>query len=334
MMLNKMPSARLIVIALVATAVLVAISLEQSCESTLRDDLANSDESESATYRQDRNENASTTPAAVQESNSASTLSFGLLNSLVIPTREAPAREHPAVVAAYAGENHDLFNTLVELGDAGNAVASYSAYKLLRKCNSLNMTEEELDTAINRLYETRNPPHSSPENISDRFNPKTAEVNMRRTFAQCRAIPEDQISNRTKWLRKAAQDGSSLAIQEYGDSIVHKRPKEAFHEYNRLWELGGAMGADKLSKMYATGWQGQEPDLVKAAAYGYIATQSMLDYFDSIDNIYGSTIFEQVKLDHVEIQRGYLMRIKPAEQDRAVELAQDLLDKNPNCCFN
>ena len=146
-----------------------------------------------------------------------------------------------------AGESEhmdDPYPFLLGLAESGDPWAAYVLRGFLRNCDNSFRTEDELEAAIVRLYETRLIPSRTGDAVhSGEFNPRGVEKRLRKTFARCRSVPDVAIEGSKGWLKHAAYLGLPTAMQEYADSIRPTEPDEAFRMYADLWELGSANGA-------------------------------------------------------------------------------------------
>lgn len=254
----------------------------------------------------------------------------GKFASLSIDTRT----EHPDFgVAGESGEMDDPYSFLLGLAESGDPWAAYLMRGFLRKCARSFRTEEELDAAIVRLYETGLIPSRTGDAVtSGDFNPRSVELRLRKTFARCRSVPDVAIEGSKGWLKHAAYLGLPIAMQEYADSVRRSEPAESVRMYADLWELGSAYGAGGLAQLYETGWPGQSPDPVLAAAYGFISTEFHLAYMRDVGKGFDKPFFDSVKQDIRDLQKKYLASISPREFDAAFEEARGLIEANAHCC--
>ena len=255
-------------------------------------------------------------------------------SDLEIRVRDAPLFEDPDVFAAFEGEQDRVYSTLISLAEDGNLAAYLGLYHILHGCRDAYKTESELEAGVADMHQLRRDPRSSPGNIHDDFNPGFTERQMRDEFARCEMVSDEAVAEREKWRQDAARSGYPPAMVDSARSIVDSNPDEALDVYTRYWELGGAGGAGGLMTMYRDGWEGVAPDLVRSAAYGYISTQFSINFFDSFDTPRAKVGFADARQAILEYQHGLLSSISPAEFDQAYELANELLEGNPNCCFH
>ena len=255
-------------------------------------------------------------------------------SNLEIPVRDAPLFEDPDVFAAFKGEQGLVYTTLLSLAEDGNLAAYLGLYHFLHGCRGAYKTESELEAGVADMHQLRRDPRSSPGNIHDDFNPGFTERQMRDEFARCKTVSDEAVAEREKWRQDAARSGYPPAMVDYARSIVDSNPDEALDVYTRYWELGGASGAGGRMTMYRDGWEGVAPDPVRATAYGYISTQVTINFFDSFDTPRARAGFADARQAILDYQHELLSSISPAEFDQAYELANELLEGNPNCCFH
>ena len=258
---------------------------------------------------------------------------LGDFGMLVVTVREVP--EYFDERVNQVAESPDAYKLLSGMASGGNAVAALHLYSLLRDCASSPPSQQALEVAINRMYETKVPVGTSPGNVkTSGAHLVRSERRARRIFSQCQPVPAMVVTKRDDWLRTASDLGLPPAMKDYAQKILRTSPDEAFEIYTRLWDMGSATAAGQFSRIYAEGLGSAERDPVRAIAYGFISREHTRRYMNGIENVYGSTIWEEAKQANVESLTKLLEAGSPREHAEAFALAKRLLEENTLCCVN
>ncbi|MEL7024946.1 MAG: hypothetical protein AAGL69_14525 [Pseudomonadota bacterium] len=271
--------------------------------------------------------------ADAQDATNESEAWLGPFQTLSVPMREQPANADPDVRAVFDLPPERRYQALVGLVDDGNAIAAFRLWFELALCNSTPRDEAEFEAGIARMYETRTWMGNSDNPPSVHFDPQREERQARNRRRFCLTTPDDARDGRTDLLKRAAAEGVVPAMGVYMSEIVAERPDEAIDLAYRMWEAGSGNGASFLANQYAEGWEGQAPDRVRAAAFGFIAGQLAIQRIH--ENPYqGDLRPYQEFLEFIRSQRrDRMLGLGVAEFNEAYELARTLLEENPNCCF-
>ncbi|MEN7344189.1 MAG: hypothetical protein AAAFM81_14660 [Pseudomonadota bacterium] len=271
--------------------------------------------------------------ADVHSSTDESEAWLGPFLSLSVPMREQPVGEDPEVRAVFDLPPEHRYEALVGLVDEGNAIAAFRLWFELALCNSTPRDEAEFEAGIARMYETRTWMGNPDNPPSVHFDPQREERQARNRRRFCLTTPADAGNDRTDLIKQAAAEGVVPAMGVYMSEIVGEHPDEAIELAYRIWEAGSANGASFLANQYAEGWEGQAPDRVRAAAFGFIAGQLAIQRIH--ENPYqGDLRPYQEFLEFIRSQRrDRMLGLGVAEFNEAYELARTLLEENPNCCF-
>lgn len=251
-----------------------------------------------------------------------------------IPVRDRPPEQNDVVSALFQEETIEFYPKMAALVESGNAIAAFHLYHFLNYCYRLPKDDASFEQAVTRMYETRLAPGITEGNAPNpAFNPEAVEASVRRTYAQCRGVPAEALTTRDLLLAQSAELGNPSALGDFISQNMQADPIEAARLAEKYWQAGGVNGATFLAQMYATGWEGQPPDLVSAAAYGYISTQLMIEHFQNLEGITNPELVATVIQELQAEQTGYFHAIGSGEHAEARALAERLIAENDECCF-
>lgn len=226
--------------------------------------------------------------------------------------------------------NYEMFRDRAEAGDG---TASLLLHDMVTSCQSAFDTEDQLENAIDRLQQTHTlqlakmqkpVPLDDPDQI-----PQFVEQ-MRSQYQGCSQLDAEQKAEPGQWLQLAAEQRLSPAMIEYGNQIAD--PTEAMEWFKGAWDEGEVEGLMMMSKVYQFQYQsGQYP------AHNINAYASLMAYAKLVEAGMGGA-------DHGPIAHGEVRRVqdmldhatdslKQHELTEAIALSKELINSNPNCCF-
>lgn len=144
--------------------------------------------------------------------------------------------------------------------------------------------------------------------------------------AVCTGTPEEIDAEANKWLRAAVDAGNLYATKEHAGALGNS--SSALEMYQKAWHLGHISSLGRIADLYYSGVSGDQElpsDRVKAVAYLWL--QSNLQ----------NAAAGQGRRDYVAILESRLHHrsgeLIPHELYSADQLAKQILEDNPECCF-
>jgi hypothetical protein len=230
----------------------------------------------------------------------------------------------------------DQYDMYVEMVHDGDASAAFVLSKVLSECRESYTTNEELERAVDALYQTRRIERPSenpgPPTYLGKGELKNQELAMRNRFFQCEGITEYQKDVESiEWLTVSADSGFVLAQLELASLHFETENFKLSQKYFEMtWQSSGSvLAAEGLHEIYKSGGGGIDPNPTKAAAYMYLSTYVFLEYVPAETSGPLLTRLRDRKRQALEAE---LLGLNPFEMKSAIEMAKEILTENENCC--
>lgn len=265
-------------------------------------------------------------------------------NTYEIAFRPEPRLSLPAGLTAA-----EYFLQLKIQAMGGDGAAANRIYGLLRGCESAYRDPVALEAAINELYATRvRPPGpgkqvANPKLIGNDRSLEDIEGQLRSHSASCADISDADISSAEDWLKLGVEldDIDSLmnfanvtSLESYEDGVRPAYSTASVEILERAWKQGRVHALQELSEIYRAGSESIQPNRVKASAYLYLNTQLRVHQIERRDPMPEGFPAQDLIAGKREFLEQQMLRLRPFEVDAALEMAEELLRNNPDCCFD
>lgn len=231
-------------------------------------------------------------------------------------------RRYPTGVTSLANE----YGRLAEEALNGNVGTARYLYTRLKGCNKPDFTNEaELEAGISEFWQTGSYTTSGGKHIGfssgGRVDQEGAEKYLRESFALCEGVDERLLSDIDKWRQFAIEIGDPATTMETIQKLPRGSP-ERVAMYRKAFAGGDINAAGHAAAAYRDGWDGQEPDLVKAYAYAYIYA-----------NLFQASAPKKYQQRADDMLNQIVNTMPTYQMDEAVALAKEILANSPGCCI-
>jgi hypothetical protein len=265
-------------------------------------------------------------------------------NTYEIALRPEPRLSLPAGLTAA-----EYFLQLKIQAMGGDGAAANRIYGLLRGCASAYRNPVALEAAVNEMYATRvRPPGpgeqiANPELIDNDRSLEDIEGQLRGHSASCADISDADINSAEGWLKLGVEldDVDSLmnyanvtSFDSYEDGVRPAYSTAGVEILERAWKQGRVHALHELSEIYSAGSESIQPDRVKASAYLYLNTHLRVIQIERRDPMPEGFPAQDLIDGKTEFLEQQMLQLRPFEVDAALEMAEDLLRNNPDCCFD
>ena len=242
---------------------------------------------------------------------------------------EVKWRKHKQpTVSQYGVDNYEI---LREAALTGDAIASIMLYEMQRSCQSRYESEDELEAALDQLYQTHTipiPGREQPAGLGDPERIDRMEAQMRSKYSRCKKLLAYQGNLEEKWLERSANDGWPLAMIELGQQQEDQESARIL--YQAAWDAGSTQSLDLLSEIIRQSYENGVDPSANVEAFAMLRTYTIIEttLLKNQGRIAGRQAARlQAKLD--EEQKLLL----PQELEEALEMSKQMIRSNPNCCF-
>ncbi|MBT8079925.1 MAG: hypothetical protein KJO31_15205 [Gammaproteobacteria bacterium] len=243
-----------------------------------------------------------------------------------------------------SGYIHDLKISAL----SGDGTAAFQLYYQLSSCKNAYRDAAELESAIQRMYETRiYPPDAlggsdTSLRVDDVWSLEAAEQELRESAGNCAALDAADIASAGDWLRLGAEldDAPSLvtyATREGPDSGQDQSAVQSLADeaaLRRAWMQGSVTALERLSVLYRDGSSNTAPDAVMAYASRYLFDRLLQVQLDNIADRPAGFPSQAFVAENRDTLNEMMLSLRPSEVDTAIAIAEDMLRGNPKCCFD
>ena len=226
----------------------------------------------------------------------------------------------------------DIYDTLQAAAVAGDATASTFLHRMLEQCRLAYGDELSLRRAIDTLRRDRVLVLAGGDQPARRL-PEGAPVlqiesaSLQRPYEFCRGVTDEQKRTSQRWLQAAINQGEFWSLEEA--AVKQGNSREGVASWQALWKRGHFSALPALSIYFEKGAGGAPPDYVRSYAYNYLQLKLM-------QAAYG-TGKSRITLPHVQAVEASVRRsagfLTPAQQEAALQLAEQLLHESVDCCM-
>lgn len=236
--------------------------------------------------------------------------------------------KYPDIPAGSVSEFYEEWSSRARAGDGD---AAFLLHNSLAGCRSRIESEEELNEAIDQLYQTHSIqtsgdgiPSIIPGSQYERL--EIVEAAIRDSFVKCKELNDEQIANGNEWLTLAANNGNSHAARQLAQEYFVSDLGESIKYLEMAWLSGDLDALSVLAFIHSKG-RPDETDPVQANAYWSLyvmITQQLQEAGGELLYVPPSE----------EITASYASQLRPHEVEQSIALAKQILRSNPNCCFS
>ena len=126
-----------------------------------------------------------------------------------------------------------------------------------------------------------------------------------------------------RWLLRGQADGFRPAYST-----------ASLENLERAWKQGKVHALHELSEIYRAGSESILPDRVKASAFLYLNTHLRVIQIERRDPMPEGFPAQDLIAGKKEFLEQQMLQLRPSEVDAALEMAEELLRNNPDCCFD
>ncbi|MGH8194919.1 MAG: hypothetical protein ACREQ8_11035 [Woeseiaceae bacterium] len=223
----------------------------------------------------------------------------------------------------------DVYDELSAAANLGDADAAMVLSNLLNECSMAHRSEQELNHAIDVLYQTHTvilPGSERPATVVGTDDMRVVEQRIRKQYEQCRGLSDKQIDQADRLLQQAATLGNSHALMSVAQTMLGHRDPKAEHYLEMAWLAGDLEAASHLWYFYCNAPPGRQ-DLVKGYAYKYVHDHVLRTAIENGAILRGPPM----STDSTE---DASLRLNSRQEREALSLAKELLRQNPLCCFS
>jgi len=143
-------------------------------------------------------------------------------------------------------------------------------------------------------------------------------------FLACKSLNPADLESADRWLTKSADAGFVLALVELARRADHGSDEtQVLAAYQRLWEAGNFYALPTLARL------AKARDPILSASYEMLYLQIHQALADVFKGPTAKMIADQTR----KALSPELDALDPADRDRVVMRAKELLAANTNCCF-
>jgi hypothetical protein len=231
-------------------------------------------------------------------------------------------------VSAFGVDNYEI---LREAALTGDAIASIMLYEMQRSCQSHYDSEEDLEAAVDQLYQTHTIPRPGQERPTKIGDPEKLEefaTMMRSSYARCEKLFAYQGNFDEKWLERSANDGWPLAMIELGQQ--QKDQESARNLYQAAWDAGSVQSLSLLSEIIKRSYESGEDPNANVEAFAVLLTYTIIETTLLKDQGRIAGRHATSLKAKLEDEQKLLL---PQERNEALEMSKQMIRSNPNCCF-
>lgn len=254
-----------------------------------------------------------------------------------------PELEDSVVDRLDNGTDPGFYELLRPLAESGNGFAALRLAQALVGCLGVPETQDELDSHIDQLHQTRTQPMVGPGVrrfgegntvfISDDANPFEQEEQLTALFRRCQGVSGNMKTEVDLWLETSAELGSFRGMVVLAEEIKSSDPARAKSIYEDLWSKGYVSAAGDLARLFENGGDGLEPDPIMAYAYGYIYLELFrLSRDETVEA--DSSVLQRLWQQGLAVRERRQRKLMPNELEQASTLARRLLESNDSCCYH
>lgn len=226
----------------------------------------------------------------------------------------------------------DNYEVLREAAMNGDAVISMILHEWQNGCRLQYETDEELEVAVDQLYQTHTYPVPGRDQSTALVDPKEVDLiaeGLRSNYLRCRKFAKKQGNLDEKWLERAAADGSSAAMIEMG--LRQTDPELAESLYRKAWNAGNPGGLLELATMRYQSYESGDDPTANIEAFAIFHTYIVIEQV--MLKKYGESgrKFAQTMRNELDKKQSLLL---PRELEAALDMSRQMIRLNPNCCFS
>jgi TPR repeat protein len=230
----------------------------------------------------------------------------------------------------------------------GNGEAAFALYQLLSACTHAYTDPQDLEAAIDKMYQTRTFPIGPASNASQNtpfdggVNLEMFEIAIRGQAKSCSEMTVKQLESTEKWLFMAADLGHDSALIDYAASQMYETvdgdlqanyQMTSVEFLERAWLQGNVRSLLHLWEIYGNGSPHIDADSTKAYAYIWLQTHLRIAQYRS-DSRRAPEEREELVAMKLEFLQHQTSKMRLSELNRALQLAEEILRANNDCCFD
>jgi hypothetical protein len=223
-------------------------------------------------------------------------------------------------------------SVLYELSIGGDPWAARRLVGVKDSCEHAPVTREELNESVSNLRQTHSLGYSETEgeNLVSHDQLSLVVEQMQRDFETCLSARATFGNEDIDFQKLAADNGVSIAMVDYGNSLPPDRAEEARGYYWRAWEDGEPEGLGQLARLAQQDYEnGVNPDANLRSATYYVAWAFLMaERYQSTGS--SAAVDEAGRLREMATAR--LEELVPNQREGVVDEAVDLVKQNENCC--
>jgi hypothetical protein len=213
---------------------------------------------------------------------------------------------------------------------AGDGDSAFLLHHTLASCRASVRSKEELDNAIDQLYQTHTlrVRGEVSDVIAGTGSKKLGivEQSLNESYERCKDISDQQLGDETNWLRIAADNGSAHAARRLGQELLVTDIDEAISYLEMAW-LSGDL--DALSELAFISLNGRPESSNPVLAYAYWSLYNMIS--STLIEAGGRSLHAPASNEEASLYDSLLL---PGQKAESIIIAKELLLSNPNCCFS
>lgn len=254
------------------------------------------------------------------------TVVFSDGDAIAISYNQPP--KYPDIPAGSVSEYYEEWSSRAKAGDGD---AAFLLHNSLANCKSRIESEEELNEAIDQLYQTHSTqtsddgtPNTIPGFQDERL--KIVETSLRKSFVKCKELTDEQMPNGSEWLILAANHGNAHAARQLAQELFVSDLGESIKYLEMAWLSGDLDALPELAFIYSKGGpDGTDP--VQANVYWSLYVMITKQLQEAGGELLHAPPSE-------EITASYASQLRPYEIEQSIAMAKQILRSNPNCCFS
>lgn len=227
------------------------------------------------------------------------------------------------------------YESLKARAESGDEFAAYYLSTLINQCGQAFESQEQMNTAIDRLEQTHTivfPDSDREVHVSnpERDIPLLIQ-GVRKLFDTCYGITAEQKLEASTWLQRSAEGGHIPAITEL--AFKEEDHEIAIRQFTLVWDDGEAGALEALSQRYYANYEGgaQPTDKIRAYATLYLYTR-IIEAGMGPGTGHGEIAGRQVGRIQKVLDRA-TSEMLPHEIDEAIKMARAMIEENDNCCY-
>jgi hypothetical protein len=227
------------------------------------------------------------------------------------------------------------YESLKARAESEDEYAAYYLSTLLDQCGQAFESQEQMNSAIDRMEQTHtivfpDSDHELHINNPERDIPLMSQ-GIRDLFGTCYGITAEQKLESSSWLQRSAEGGYMPAVAEL--ALNEEDHEIAIRQFTRVWEDGDAEALQVLSQRYYANYQSgvQPTDKIRGYASLYLYAR-IIEAGMGPGTGHGEIAGRQVQRIQKVLDRA-TGDMLPHEIDQAIEMARSMIKENDSCCY-